>query len=94
MSIKKIITVPDKILREISQPLEKVSKEEQKLIETKFGEETLSKLINLFKNYQIEELTLFVEDKLYQSIDQLKKFDINLYKTIKDDSNLNYSFLK
>ena len=72
----------------------KFDKEEQKLIETKFGEETLSKLINLFKNYQIEELTLFVEDKLYQSIDQLKKFDINLYKTVKDDSNLNYSFLK
>ena len=36
MSIKKIITVPDKILREISQPLEKVSKEEQKLIDDLF----------------------------------------------------------
>ena len=72
----------------------KFDKKEQELIETKFGEETLSKLINLFKNYQIEELTLFVEDKLYQSIDQLKKFDINLYKKIKDDGNLNYSFLK
>ena len=36
MSIKKIITVPDKILREISQPLEKVGKEEQKLIDDLF----------------------------------------------------------
>ena len=33
MSVKKIITEPNKILRQISEPVEKVGKEEQKLMD-------------------------------------------------------------
>ena len=36
MSIRKIITVPDPILRRISSPIEKVGKEEKKLIDDLF----------------------------------------------------------
>ena len=36
MSIKKIITVPDQVLRKISDPIEKVGEHEQKLIDDLF----------------------------------------------------------
>ena len=36
MSVRKIITVPDKILREVSTPIDKVGKFEKKLIDDLF----------------------------------------------------------